>query len=97
METNIIDNKDNTVNIIYEFNLGNKAIIKRIVFQGDKKFKDTKLRNVIRSEEGKFWKFITSNKYLDERKLKMMKIYLKILPEKGYYNVNVKSSCKKYK
>ena len=33
---------------------------------------------MIKSEEGRFWKFITSDKYLDEEKLKMMKIYLEI-------------------
>ncbi len=96
METNVIDNEDNTVNISYEFDLGNKAIIKRIIFQGDKKFKDTKLRNVIRSEEGKFWKFITSNKYLDERKIKNDENLLKkYYQKKGYYRVNVKSSYAK--
>ena len=54
METNIIDNGDSTVNVYYDFNLGNRAIIKKIIFQGDKKFKDTKLRNVISSEEANF-------------------------------------------
>ena len=54
-----------------------RAIIKKINFQGDKIFKDSKLRNVIKSEEGKFWKFITSNKYLDERKIKNDEILLK--------------------
>ncbi len=96
IETNIIDNKDNTVDILYDFDLGNRAIIKKIVFQGDKKFKDSKLRNVIKSEEGKFWKFITSNKYLDERKIKNDEILLKkYYQRKGYYNVKVKSSYAK--
>ncbi len=96
IETNIIDNKNNSVNIIYNFNLGNKAIIKKINFQGNKIFKDSKLRNVIRSEEGKFWKFITSNKYLDERKIKTDEVLLKnYYQRKGYYNVNIKSSYAK--
>ena len=56
--------------LLYNFNLGDRAIIKKINFQGNKIFKDSKLRNVIKSEEGKFWKFITSDKYLDERKIK---------------------------
>ena len=77
IETNIIDNKDNSVNIIYNFKLGSRAIIKKINFQGDKVFKDSKLRNVIKSEEGRFWKFITSNKYLDESKIKNDEILLK--------------------
>ena len=68
IETQVIDNQNNSVDILYNFNLGNRAIIKKINFQGDKIFRDSKLRNVIKSEEGKFWKFITSNKYLKRKK-----------------------------
>ncbi len=96
LKTKIIDNQNNSVNIIYDFNLGNRAIIKSINFQGNKIFKDSKLRNIIKSEEGKFWKFITSNKYLDEARIKYDENLLKIYYQnKGYYNVNVKSSYAK--
>ncbi len=96
INTNVVDNNDNSVNIVYNFNLGNRAIIKKINFQGNKIFKDSKLRNVIKSEEGKFWKFITSNKYLDERKIKNDENLLrKYYQKKGYYNVNIKSSYAK--
>ena len=57
------DNTNNTIDLIYEIDLGNKAFINEIVFLGDKKFKKRKLLNVITSEENKFWKFI-SNKRL---------------------------------
>ena len=96
IEVNVFDNKNNSVDINYKFNLGNRAIIKRINFQGNKIFRDSKLRNVIRSEEGKFWKFISSDKYLDERKIKndeaLLKKYFK---NKGYFGVNIKSSYAK--
>ena len=96
VDTKILDNKDNSVDIIHNFKLGNRAIIKKINFQGDKKFKDSKLRNIIKSEEGRFWKFITSDKYLDERKIKNDEFLLKrFYQRKGYYNVNVKSSYAK--
>ena len=96
IETKILDNKDNSVDIIYNFSLGSRATIKKIKFQGDKKFKDSKLRNIISSEEGRFWKFITSNKYLDERKIKNDETLLKrYYQQKGYYNVKVKSSYAK--
>ncbi len=96
LETNIKNNTNNSVDIIYNFDLGSKAIIKKINFQGKKVFKDSKLRNVIKSEEGRFWKFITSNKYLDERKIKNDEILLtNFYKKKGYYNVNVKSSYAK--
>ena len=67
-----------------------------INFQGNKIFKDSKPRNVIKSEEGKFWKFLTRDKYLDEQKIKLDEILIeKYYKNKGYYNVNVKSSYAK--
>ena len=96
VETNVTENKNNSVDIIYNFNLGERAIIKTINFQGNKIFKDTKLRNVIKSEEGKFWKFITSDKYLDERKILIDEKLLKnFYMNKGYFKVNIKSSYAK--
>ena len=96
IETKILDNQNNSVDIIYDFKLGKRAIIKKINFQGSKVFRDTRLRNVISSEEGRFWKFITSNKYLDERKIKNDEILLKnYYKKKGYYNVQIKSSYAK--
>ncbi len=96
INTKILDNGNNSVNIIYDFNLGKRAIIKKINFQGDKIFNASKLRNVIRSEEATFWKFITSDKYLDERKIKIDEDLLrKYYQRKGYYNVNIKSSYAK--
>ena len=96
VETNVTENKNNSVDIIYNFNLGERAIIKTINFQGNKIFKDTKLRNVIKSEEGKFWKFITSDKYLDERKIQIDENLLKnFYMNKGYFKVNIKSSYAK--
>ena len=96
IDTKIIDNGNNSVDIIYNFNLGKKAIIKQIIFQGDKIFRDNKLRNIIKSEEGRFWKILTSNKYLDERKIKNDEILLKrYYKKKGYFNVNIKSSYAK--
>ena len=57
---------NNMVNIKYKIKLGNKAKIKKVKFIGDKIFKDKELRNVIISEEAKFWKFISNKKYLNE-------------------------------
>ncbi len=96
LDTILVDNKNNSVNIIFDFDLGDRAVIKKINFKGDKIFKDTKLRNIIKSEEGKFWKFITSNKYLNERKIKVdEKLLRSYYKNKGYYNVKIKSSYAK--
>ena len=96
ISTSVIDNKNNSVDLLYNFVLGERAVIKKINFQGDKIFKDAKLRNVIKSEEGKFWKFLTSDKYLEERKIINDENLLKqFYQNKGFYNVDVKSSYAK--
>ena len=96
IDTKISNNKDNSVEIIYNFILGKRAIIRKITFQGNKIFRDSKLRNVIKSEEGRFWKFITSDKYLNERKIKNDEALLReYYQQKGYFNVNIKSSYAK--
>ena len=96
VNTNIIENNKNSLNIIYDFKLGKRAIIKKVNFQGNKIFRDSKLRNIINSEEGRFWKFITSDKYLDERKIKNDELLLKnFFQNRGYYEANVKSSYAK--
>ena len=96
INTKVIENKNNSVDIIYDFKLGDRAVIKNINFQGNKVFKDTKLRNIIKSEEGKFWKFISADKYLDERKIQIDENRLnEFYKNKGYYNVNIKSSYAK--
>ena len=86
----------NRVNVINEIKLGEKAKIKKISFVGNKVFKDRKLRNIIISEEYKFWKFISGKKYLnkdlinfDERLLK--NFYL----NQGFYDVKINSSFAK--
>ena len=47
IETKLINNQNNSVDIIYNFILGERAIIKKITFTGNKIFKDSKLRNII--------------------------------------------------
>jgi outer membrane protein insertion porin family len=62
------DNDRNTIRLFYDIDLGKKAKISEIVFLGDKKLKDRKLRNVIASETSKPWKFISNKIYLDEKR-----------------------------
>jgi len=92
----INENDNNTVDIIYEINLGEKAHIKKIKFIGDKVFKDGKLKKIIISEEGRFWKFISTKKYLDVNRIKLDENLLKnFYKNKGYYNVLIESSSAK--
>lgn len=96
IDTKIKNNINNSVDIIYDFKLGERAKIEKINFIGNKIFKNSKLRNIIVSEENKPWKFITNNKYLDKNRIKLDKNLLtNYYKNKGYYNVIIKSSSAK--
>ena len=87
---------NNLVNIEYEIELGDKAKISKISFLGKKIFKDKKLKNIIISEEYKFWKFITGKKYLQEQMVEIDKRLLKnFYLNQGYYNVKINTSFAK--
>ncbi len=89
----IIENNNNTVNIIFDIDLGEKAYIKTIEFTGDKYYKDRLLRNIIISEENKFWKFITNRKYINPQNITLDKRLLKnYYLNKGHYNVKINDS-----
>ena len=93
LKTSININPNNTINLIYNFDLGDVAKIKKINFIGEKKFRDNTLRNIIVSEETKFWKFITKNKYLDSNRVKLDQDRLKnFYKNRGYFDVKVKST-----
>ena len=90
IETN---KKQNSVRLIYDIDLGDRAKISKITFIGDKKIKDRKLKNVIVSEENKFWKFISNKVYLDENRLNLDKRLLtNYYKNKGYYQSKIENS-----
>ncbi len=93
VKLSISENKDNSVNIIYNIDLGKKAVIHKIKFIGDKKFRNRKLFKIIVSEENKFWKFISRKKLLNESRIELdTRLLTNFYKNKGYYNVKVESS-----
>ena len=93
LETKVENKKNNSVNLIYNFKLGEIAKINKINFIGQKIFKDSTLRNIIKSEESKFWKFITRNKFLDQNRINLDVSRLsKFYKNKGYFNSTIKST-----
>ncbi len=93
LETFVNINPNNTVNLRYNFNLGEIAKIQKIKFIGEKIFNDTILRNIIISEEAKFWKFLTRNKFLDIKRINAdVKRLNDFYKNRGFYNVKVKST-----
>ena len=93
ISTKVISNQNNTVDIIFDIILGDKAYIEKIQFIGDKKIKSKKLKKIILSEENKFWKFLTKNKFLDINRIDLDKKILKnFYKNRGFYNVSIESS-----
>ena len=91
------DNSNNTIDLIFEVDLGKKAFIKEIVFLGDKKFKKRKLLNVITSEENKFWKFISTKRLLNKQRIELDKRLLtNFYKNQGYYNVSILDETVQY-
>jgi len=87
----------NRVNIFYSIDAGEKAKISKIYFLGDKKFRDKRLRDIIISEEAKFWKFLSQNVYLNQERIELEKRLLEnYYRNKGYYEVDLTSSNVEY-
>ena len=84
---------DDTLDLIFNVNKGERSEIKKIYFIGEKKVKSKRLRDVITSEEAKFWKFLTRNIYLNTDRIELDKRLLKnYYLARGYYDVQVLSS-----
>ena len=84
---------DNNIDLVIEINRGEISKISKINFIGDKKIKDKRLRDIIASEEDKFWKFISRNTKFSENLINLDKRLLtNYYKSIGYYDVSVESA-----
>ena len=84
---------DNRINLIYFLEKGKKTNISKINFIGDKKVKEKRLRDIIASEENKFWKFLSKNTFLSKANINLDKrLLVNYYKSIGYYDVRVLSS-----
>ena len=80
------------VNILFKIDKGEKTFIKRINFIGDKKIRDSKLRDIIVSGEKKFWKFLSNNVYYNKSNVELdQRLLVNYYKSLGYYDVQVLS------
>ena len=87
---------ENRVNLLYTIKKGDRTYIKKIEFIGDKKIRDNKLRDIIASEEKKFWKFLSRNTFLNQSNIELDKrLLVNYYKSIGYYDVQVLSSSSK--
>ena len=93
----IKENNNNTVDVVFNVKLGEKAYIKLIQFIGEKVYKDRVLRNIIASEEDKFWKFISNKRFINPELINLDKRLLKkYYLNKGHYQVTISDSFIEY-
>jgi len=96
VEVKTLVNRDlekNSIFINHNVSLGSKAEISEISFIGNKNFKDRKLRNLITSEESRFWKFISNRSNLDRERINLdTRLIDNFYKNEGYYKANVVNS-----
>ncbi len=98
VETKVRKIDDNNFDLAFEINKGNITRISKIFFTGDKKIKDKRLRDIIASDEDKFWKVISKNTRFNENRIELDKRLLRnYYKNLGYYDIQVTSSSAEIK
>ena len=93
VETKVRNIDKNNVDLAIDIDKGEITRISKIFFTGDKKIKDKRLRDIIASEEDKFWKVISRNTRFNENQIELDKrLLISYYKNLGYYDVKVTSS-----
>ena len=93
VETKVRNIDKNNVDLAINIDKGEITRISKIFFTGDKKIKDKRLRDIIASEENKFWKVISRNTRFNENQIELDKrLLINYYKNLGYYDVKVTSS-----
>ncbi len=93
VETKVRNIDENNVDLAINIDKGEITRISKIFFTGDKKIKDKRLRDIIVSEEDKFWKVITRNTRFNENQIELDKrLLINYYKNLGYHDIKVTSS-----
>ena len=84
---------ESNLDLVFDIKKGEVTKISKISFVGDKKVREKRLRDIIASEENKFWKFISKNTKFNENlvslDIRLLTNYYKSI---GYYDVDITSN-----
>ena len=98
VETKVREIDKSNLDLVYKIIRGEETKISKISFTGNKKIREKRLRDVVASEENKFWKFISKNTKFSERlvnlDIRLLKNYYKSI---GYYDVQITSNSAEIK
>lgn len=89
----VIQLPQNRVDVVFEINEGEVTGVRRITFIGNKAFSDSRLRDVVQTEETAWWKFFTTQDTYDPDRLNFDRELLrKFYLSKGYADFRVISA-----
>ena len=93
VETKTRNIDESNIDLVFDIKKGEITQISKISFVGDKKVREKRLRDIIASEENKFWKFISKNTKFNENlvnlDIRLLTNYYKSI---GYYDVDITSN-----
>ena len=93
VEPKVIQQDQNRVDLVYEITEGQVAYIQKINFIGNKEFSSKALREAIRTEETRWYKFLTDNDVFDQDRLQFdQELLRRFYMNEGYADFQVKSA-----
>ena len=93
VEPKIIELPQNRVDVVYEINEGAITSIETISFVGNKAFSDSELREVIRTKQSRWWRFLSSDDTYDPDRLALDRELLRrFYLSEGYVDFRVQSA-----
>ena len=93
VDAKIKKTENNNLDLVIEINRGEKTQISSINFLGNKKIRSKRLKDIIASEEHKFWKFLSKNTSLSENLINLDKrLLLNYYKSIGFYDIKINSN-----
>lgn len=93
IEPKVIQKEQNRVDLVFEIEEGPESVIRKITFIGNDSFATSTLDSVIRSEESRWWRFLSNDdKYDPDRLAYDQELLRRFYQSEGYADFQVKSA-----
>jgi len=96
VEIKIKEISNDEIDVLIDVNRGDKTKISSINFLGNKKISSRRLRDIISSEEDKFWKIISNNTNFSEASIDLdIRLMTNYYKSSGFYDIKINSKLAK--
>ena len=93
VETKLKKIDEDNYDLLFDIERGEKTKISSIKFIGNDSVRNKRLKNVIASEENKFWKFISKNTVLNENLINLdVRLLTNYYKSIGFYDIKINSN-----